>query len=145
MYKLEVGSFMFSYFANSLPNSFNDFFTMRSDIHNYHTRSKNNLNPTRNKMVFSDKSIRTAGPILWNSLSDQFKTSNSNKHFRKQYKSYLISFYHWFWNLTLCVACVVVTLFLCFMCNELFSFKVVVISGLIGLSTTSSINYVLKY
>ena len=33
MYKLEVGVFMYRYFANLIPESFNTFFTKRSDIH----------------------------------------------------------------------------------------------------------------
>ena len=37
-YKLEVGVFMYQYFQNLLPSSFNTFFSKRSDIHDYHTR-----------------------------------------------------------------------------------------------------------
>ena len=49
MYKLEVGVFMYRYFANLIPESFNTFFTKRSDIHDYHARNNCNLNQTRNK------------------------------------------------------------------------------------------------
>ena len=64
MYKFEVGVFMYRYFTNLIPVSFNTFFTKRSDIHNYHTRNNCNLNQTRNKRVFTDRTIRTTGPIL---------------------------------------------------------------------------------
>ena len=93
MYKLEVGVFMYRYFERLLPDSFNTFFTKRSDIHDYHTRNSCKLNPTRNKLVFTDKSIRTTGPKLWNSLNDQVRSSLSTKHFRNLYKSTLISTY----------------------------------------------------
>ena len=42
-YKLEVGVFMYQYFQNLLPSSFNTFFSKRSDIHDYHTRNRSNF------------------------------------------------------------------------------------------------------
>ena len=93
MYKLEVGVFMYRYFNNLLPESFDTFFTKRSDIHDYHTRNSCNFNQTRNKRVFTDKTIRTTGPILWNSLEDKIRNSLSTKHFRNSYKSSLIGTY----------------------------------------------------
>ena len=50
---------MYQYVNESLPISFDAFFTKLSDIHNYDTRNKSNHNPTRNKKVFADKAIRT--------------------------------------------------------------------------------------
>ena len=73
--------------------SFNTFFTKLSDIHNYDTRNKSNYNPTRKLKVFADKAIRTTGPILWNSIDKNIKNAISTKHFRKLYKSSLISSY----------------------------------------------------
>ena len=84
---------MYQYVNGSLPISFNAFFTKLSDIHNYDTRNKSNYNPTRNKKAFADKAIRTMGPILWNSLDKNIKKSKSTIHFRKLYKSSLISNY----------------------------------------------------
>ena len=92
-YKLELGVFMYKYFNGLLPMSFNTFFTKLSDIHNYDTRNKSNYNPTRNRKVFADKAIRTTGPILWNSIDKSIKNVISTKHFRKLYKSSLISSY----------------------------------------------------
>ena len=92
-YTLELGVFMYQYINGSLPISFNAFFTKLSDIHNYDTRNKSNYNPTRNKKVFADKAIRTMGPILWNLLDKNIKKSKSTNHFRKLYKSSLISNY----------------------------------------------------
>ena len=92
-YQLELGVFMYKYANGELPSSFNNFFTKRSDIHNYQTRYKNDYNQTRNKKCFSDHSVRTSGPVLWNSLKDYIKNSNSITHFRKQFKKQLISEY----------------------------------------------------
>ena len=93
MYLLELGVFMFRYSKSELPTVFNDYFTKRSDIHCYQTRHVNDLNLTYNKKAFSDHSIRTSGPILWNSLEKTQRTSKSIKHFRNQLKQKLISNY----------------------------------------------------
>ena len=45
------------------------------------------------KKCFSDHSVRTSGPVLWNSLKEYIKNSNSITHFRKQFKKQLISEY----------------------------------------------------
>jgi len=93
MYLLELGVFMYKYSTNDLPVAFNNYFSKRSDIHGYHTRRLNNLNLTNNKKVFPDHSIRTNGPILWNTLESTLKKSNSIKHFRTQMKQKLVSNY----------------------------------------------------
>ena len=82
MYKLKVDEF----------ESFNTF-AKRSDIHDYHTRNNCNLNQTRNKRVFTDKMIRTTGPILWNSLDDKIRKSLLTNNFRNSYKPSVISSY----------------------------------------------------
>ena len=40
---------MYKYSINDLPNTFNDYFKKRSDIHGYKTRHVNDLNLTKNK------------------------------------------------------------------------------------------------
>ena len=49
MYSLELGVFMFKYFINYLSNAFNDYFTKRSDIHDYKTRHVNYLKLQKKK------------------------------------------------------------------------------------------------
>ena len=93
MYSLELGVFMYKYSINDLPNAFNDYFTKRSDIHGYKTRHVNDLNLTKNKKHFSDHSVRTTGPILWNSIDKKIINSKTIKQFRNQYKKTLISNY----------------------------------------------------
>ena len=94
MYSLELGVFMYKYSVNELPNAFNNYFTKRSDIHDYQTRHVNDLNLTNNKKAFPDHSVRTGGPIIWNSLEEKIKNSKSVKQFRKQLKRNLISKYN---------------------------------------------------
>ena len=40
-----------------------------------------NLNLAKSKKCFSDKVVRTSGPILWNSLTDSLKMTNAPKRF----------------------------------------------------------------
>ncbi len=49
-----------------------------NDIINYHMGNKSNYNHTGNKKAFSDKTIRTTGPILRNSLEDRIKKCELN-------------------------------------------------------------------
>ena len=84
---------MYKYSTNDLPNIFNDYFTKGSDIHGYQTRHVNDLNLTINKKQFSDHSVRTSGPILWN-IEEKIKGVKSVKQFRNQYKQNLISNYN---------------------------------------------------
>ena len=53
-------------------------------------RNKGNYNKTRNKKVFTDRTIRTTGPTLWNSLAEEMKHSKSIEHFRKKIKLSLL-------------------------------------------------------
>ena len=56
-------------------------------------RDMRNLNLAKNKKCFSDKTVRTSGPILWNSMTEPLKITNSSKHFRLIFKQSLISKY----------------------------------------------------
>ena len=66
MYKLELGVFTYKFSINDLPVAFKDYFIKRADIHHYQTRHVNDLNLTKNKKSFSDRAVRTCGPILGN-------------------------------------------------------------------------------
>ena len=57
MYTLELGVFMFKSSFTDLPVAFKDFFTKRSDTHDYPTRHVNDFNLTNNKKAFSDHAI----------------------------------------------------------------------------------------
>ena len=93
MHTLELGTFMYRNSVNELPSSFNNYFIKRSEVHNYLTRHGNHLNLTKNKKTFSDHSVRTTGPCLWNALENSTRASKSVKHFRNQMKQKLISSY----------------------------------------------------
>ena len=114
MHTLELGTFMYRSSVNELPSSFNNYFTKRSEVHNYSTRHGNHLNLTKNKKTFSDHSVRSTGPRLWNALENSIRASKSIKHFRKSneakayFKLWIIDL---FWALSL--SCKVVVPFVC--------------------------------
>ena len=81
MHTLEMGTFMYRNSVNELPSSFNNYFTKRSEVHNYLTRHSNHLSLTKNKKIFSDHS------------ENSLRASKSVKHFRNQMKQKLISSY----------------------------------------------------
>ena len=93
MYTLELGTFMYRYSINVLPSSFTNYFTKRSDIHNYLTRHGNNLNLTKNKKTFFGSFCSYQWPRLWNALENSLKAFKSDKHSRKHFKKKLISNY----------------------------------------------------
>ena len=94
MYTLELGVFMYKYSINELPVTFNEYFSKRSDVHNYSTRHVNDLNLTNNKKAFPDHGIRSSGPILWNSLSKMLKETKTVNTFRSKLKHSLIQEYN---------------------------------------------------
>ena len=73
VYTLELGVYMYRFSIDGLPVAFKNYFSKRSDIHDYPTRPVNDLNLTNNKKSFSDRTIRTRGPILLNSLPKSIK------------------------------------------------------------------------
>ena len=77
MYNLGLGVFMYRFSIDDLPVAFKTCFSKHSDIHDYPTSHGNDLNLTNNKKLFSDHTIRTRGPILWNSLPTTIKDSKS--------------------------------------------------------------------
>ena len=71
----------------------NTFFTSRPELHDYHTRYKDHYHQTKNAKTFSDHSITTYGPILWNSLDNNVRKSNSIKRLKNPYKTNFMCLY----------------------------------------------------
>ena len=108
---------MFKFSLNDLPAVFKNYFTKRSDTHDYPTRHVSDFNLAKDKRAFSDHAIRTRVPVLWNLLSESMRNSNSVNHFRKQLKQKLILVYKWlcsFWARSCPVLYWVVVVVLCF-------------------------------
>ena len=52
MYNLELGVFMYRFSIDDLPVAFKNYFSKRSDIHDYPTRHGNDLNLTNKEISF---------------------------------------------------------------------------------------------
>ena len=74
---LEVGVFMFRDLPNQLSNGFRDSFSKQAECHKHLTRNANDYTLTRNKIVFSVQTVKTSGPLLWNSLDQNLKMSKN--------------------------------------------------------------------
>ena len=76
---------MFKYKNNMLPVSFDNFFTVNWENHNYNIRKRNDFEIQMHKM----KTIFTMGPKIWNELSANIKNSTKLGHLKTYLKSML--------------------------------------------------------
>ena len=96
--KMNVLNFVYDFRHNLLPDDLKQFYSIRSDIHNYNNRFVEDLLfITRiNSVNYGTKTIKYQGPILWNELTKN-KPSFINYHtkgaFKYNIKKYYLSFY----------------------------------------------------
>ena len=83
VYKLNIGLYMYD---NSGTGQF-------ARTHSHNTRHKNDLLPTRARLAITQNSINVIGPNIWNTIPDNIRALPSKTSFKKQYKTYLLSFY----------------------------------------------------
>ena len=93
IHKLTLCSFMYNFKSNNLPDVFTDYFIQNRSIHNYHTRISALYRPYHFNYDLARNSIRRQGPLLWNTIKDEFKNAKSLHVFKRKYKTYLLSFY----------------------------------------------------
>ncbi len=86
---LQIGQFMFSYKHGLLPASFDTFFTLNSEIHNYLTRNAKSFHLPLCRTNICQFSIRYQGPKFFNSLGDEIVNSVSFQSFTFRLKAYL--------------------------------------------------------
>ena len=63
-----IALFMFRYFNNNLPSSFNDFFCLNKDVHQYNTRSSSNVHKIQARANYQKQSVKYKGVSIWNNL-----------------------------------------------------------------------------
>ena len=56
-----IALFMFRYFNNNLPSSFNDFFCLNKDVHQYNTRSSSNVHKIQVRANYQKHSVKYKG------------------------------------------------------------------------------------
>ena len=85
--------FMYNFATKNLPSNFDNYFVKNSAFHRHATRSAQLFRPAVFKYNLARCTIRTQGPLHWNSLPDNIKCACSCIVFKKLYKNYLISLY----------------------------------------------------
>ena len=88
-FKLELGVFMYKHHTNMLPQTFSNYFIKHNQIHKYPTRNAEDYSIHRAKKMFSDRSIRITGPILWNSLDSKTKHCKTTQHLETSLNQFL--------------------------------------------------------
>ena len=91
--RLQTALFMYRHNSKTLPNSFLNFFSKHSDIHNYNTRHADNYIAISPKSNLTKQSIKYIGPKVWNSLSTNITNSKTIKAFKWSLKQQLVNKY----------------------------------------------------
>ena len=75
--KYYIGIFMYKYHNELLPSVFNSFFTKVDQVHSYNTRHASKLSYYLPKVRTNHGkfNIRFQGPMIWNSIDEDFKRS----------------------------------------------------------------------
>ena len=89
-YDLELSTFMYKHFSSQLPKVFHNYFVVQSKLHKYHTRNHDKYAIPQTKTNFSHKTVRTAGPIKWNTIDKYTKSVKTVTHFRSKIKDNII-------------------------------------------------------
>ena len=94
IYTYQLATHMYRYHHNLLPQGLpNNQFTAQSEIHNYNTRQALDLyvEPTNTKLA--KNTIKTQGPLIWNSINNSIKNSCSLASFKKALKKHILGQY----------------------------------------------------
>ena len=91
IYSFQLGTFMFLYKKNSLPQSFTTFFPVVNQIHNYNTRTAASFYIPSCRTKIRQFSIKYQGPTFFNKLNSDICESSSLSRFKSKLKTYLLS------------------------------------------------------
>lgn len=90
---LQTALLMYKFNIDLLPPYFRILFQFNNEFHSYNTRSSQNLHLTTPQNIIVQRSIRHAGPEIWNSIAVNIKQSVSPKSFKLKLKKYLLESY----------------------------------------------------
>ena len=72
-----IALFMYPFFHNMLPSSFDNFFSLNKDIHKCNTRSSLNIHTVRASIKYQKHSVKYKGILVWNNLTKSIKDIKS--------------------------------------------------------------------
>ena len=111
VFKLHVTKFIFSCLSFNTPRIFHDWFILNHTVHNYNTISNttinvenyfdvgivsetNTLHTRGSRLVnYGGKLLKVSGPILWNSLPEHIRNTQSIYSLKYQLKKHFINQY----------------------------------------------------
>ena len=90
---LEILKFMYLFTNQKLPQPLSDLFTANRNVHNYHTRNRND--PRSHTRMYSSlaNSFLGKGPSMWATLTDELKHKPSIKSFVRSIKGTKLAAY----------------------------------------------------
>ena len=89
----EIASFVNKYLNNKLPTIFAGYYTKFCDIHHYNTRgSTNTLSIPKYKSEIGKKTVKVNGCTTWNELSNEIKSIENQKSFKKAIKEDILPY-----------------------------------------------------
>ena len=93
IHTLQIASFMYRFHSRQLPKTFDHMFQLNSAIHNYPTRISSNIHLLNPKTNLAHKSIRHAGPDIWNNIPLNVRSYSTITRFKCEFKKCILSGY----------------------------------------------------
>ena len=88
---LKIIMFMFKVHNKSVPQIFQEYFTVNSAIHNYRTRQRDKLRAPLCKTGIMRNSIRVKGVYLWNYIFDRVQIECTITLFKRNLRNLILS------------------------------------------------------
>ena len=81
--KKQTYIFMYKLHDNTLPRTLNDMFSPNYEIHQHHTRNRNNPHILHRRAAISEHSVLYSGPTLWQQLPPNYKQLNNSQLYQR--------------------------------------------------------------
>ena len=96
--EFQILSFVYQWSHKLLPSCFNEYFKFTSSVHSHSTRQSCNGNlyvvsVNTTQLQYGLRSLKFAGPRLWNSLPTCITNTSSLTIFRKTLKTSILNYY----------------------------------------------------
>ena len=89
--KFKLSIFCFKFLDGELPNIFDGFITIVSDVHTHYTRSSYLLYITPPRTNYAKHSVQYLAPFTWNSLNPELRKEKCLISFKRKTIDYLLS------------------------------------------------------
>lgn len=87
----QVGDLLYRYEHGQLPLSFTGYFKLRSMMHDHNKRGASLYRPTKARANLRSFSIKSTGPIIWNTVPSEIRTAVNRFDFKKECEHSLLT------------------------------------------------------